>query len=277
MKKTYNEKLLQSLANKLEKPEKYIREQISKRAGSLGVLPETYFILWLIENKIPITRYLKNISPELRNDVQQNRSLLLSRIVRKTQTPKVIYSKQVARKVSTATLKTNIQQLFSPTDAYNSSRNSGYYGFIYFIENSTRKFIEYFLEKEYGKNWWSHSMGQKAVVRRKIRDDVKYIKKIEEDNPIYDKRGVHELNYTDFTQLATIIEDNKSVFDPVCISLAGKSVFISQILNRLAPVRNNVAHMGTTSKKDATRLKVDYQDMFSAYKSISEKVINRDE
>lgn len=270
MSKIYDKKLLKKLADRLNKPEKYIREQVSKRAGSLGVMPETFFVLWLIQNKIAVTRYIKTLEPDIRAEIQQHRSLT-TRVARPAKSP--------AHKAPRVTIKKKdlpkaISQLLPQKDVDGAAANAAYYPYIYLLENSTRKFIAYFLEKEYGKNWWTHSLGNKAVVRRSIKKDVEYLKDQEARNPIHTVRGASDLDYTDFKHLATIIEDNRDVFDPVCLGLPGDSTFISQVLRTLAPSRNTLSHMGVISKRDGRRIIINWEDALSAYKRISSEVIN---
>jgi|SRR3989344_211050 len=271
MSKIYDKKLLKKLADKLGKPEKYVREQISKRAGSLGVMPETFFVLWLIENKVASTRYIKTLEPDIRTEVQQNRSLTV-KIARQ---PKPLAYKSSKINVKRKELPRAISQLLPSRDIESAARNSGYYTYIYLLENATRKFIAYFLEKEYGASWWKHSLGNKAVVKKTIKKDAKYLKELEEQNPIHTPRGATELDYTDFSHLAIIIDDNKDVFDPVCIGLPGGATFVSQILRTLAPSRNVISHMGELSKKDSRRIQVNWEDAHAAYKRISDSIINK--
>lgn len=276
MSRTYDERLLKKLAAKLNKPDKYVREQISKRAGSLGVLPETYFVLWLMENKVSATKYIKTLDAGTRAEIQQNKSAFTgAKVKRSPIQPTASVTKSAVRK--TPKSYQPIAFILPDASIERSEKNAKHYTYLYVMENSTRSFISYFLEKEYGKNWWTHSKGQTAVVRRKIKDNVKNRQKEENDNPINEPRGAHPLHYTDFDDLATIIEDNRSVFDPVCASLAGTSVFISQILRRDAPTRNTVAHMGDVGKTDAQRLRLDWRDMHAAYKRIGSVVIDKNE
>jgi hypothetical protein len=274
MSKIYNEKLLTRLASKLDKSPKYIREQISKRAGSLGVLPETYFVLWLMENRISASKYVKNLEAGTRAEIQQNKSLFIGdKIKRSPAQQSLSTTKNIVRK-SPSSYKP-ISFLLSHSDIDGSDRNAEHYKYLYLMENSTRAFITYFLEKEYGANWWIHSKGNRAVVKRTIKDNVKDRRKKESENPINQPRGAHPLHYTDFDDLAMIVEDNRSVFDPVCAVLAGSSVFVSQILRRQAATRNSIAHMGNVGKTDSQRLRLDWRDIHAAYKNIGERVIDK--
>jgi hypothetical protein len=234
-------------------------------------MPETFFVLWLIQNKISTTRYLKTLPPDIRTEVQQHRSLTI-KVVRP---PKSSSPKTPRNTVKKKDLPKAISLLLPQRDVDGSATNATYYPYIFLLENSTRKFIAYFLEKEYGKNWWTHSLGNKAVVRRAIKTDVTYLKEQEALNPIHTARGTENLDYTDFKHLATLIEDNKDVFDPVCLGLPGDSTFISQILRTLAPSRNTLSHMGTLSKRDARRIIVQWEDALSAYQRIGSVVINK--
>src|SRR5438094_1777877 len=67
--------ILEKLAEEIGKPEKYVREQISKRASRLGVSSEAAEILWDRELHIPTARFQR----KLREPIQvQVRDLLPS-------------------------------------------------------------------------------------------------------------------------------------------------------------------------------------------------------
>lgn len=68
-------KLLSAIAEKTEKPEQYIREQISRRASRLGISSEAAQILWAKEFGIGTARFHRSLPPHIQ---QQVRNLLPS-------------------------------------------------------------------------------------------------------------------------------------------------------------------------------------------------------
>jgi len=70
-----DEKLLKKLAAKTSKREKYLREQISKRANRFGISAEAALIVWARQHNIGTARYLRKLSP---NTQEEARSALPS-------------------------------------------------------------------------------------------------------------------------------------------------------------------------------------------------------
>lgn len=69
-----NTKILLKLSLKLGKSEKYIREQISKKANRKGFSSEAILILWAKENNIGTTHYENALNPSIRNEVRDHLS-----------------------------------------------------------------------------------------------------------------------------------------------------------------------------------------------------------
>lgn len=58
--------VVKKISEKIDKPEKYVKEQISKRGRRLGILSEAAMVNWAIELKIPISSQLRKLSPDIR-------------------------------------------------------------------------------------------------------------------------------------------------------------------------------------------------------------------
>jgi hypothetical protein len=65
-----DEPLLDKIVAKKNKPRKYIREQISKRAGKSGSSSSAVQIVMAMELGIGVAHRLKKVSPETRQEVQ---------------------------------------------------------------------------------------------------------------------------------------------------------------------------------------------------------------
>jgi hypothetical protein len=69
-KKRLDPKLLEKLATRTGKKEKYLREQISKRANRLGISAEAALIVWARQLNIGTASYLRKLSPNIQEEVR---------------------------------------------------------------------------------------------------------------------------------------------------------------------------------------------------------------
>lgn len=76
--------LLRKLANKIGKPEKYIREQISKKASAAHVTSAAYLVFWANQEGIGTARTLASLDPYIQ---EQTRSLMEATLVNRAQRP----------------------------------------------------------------------------------------------------------------------------------------------------------------------------------------------
>ncbi len=65
-----NPELLKKLAQKTAESEQYLREQISRRAGRLGISSPAAQVAWAKEEGIGVTRFLNKLPPEVREEVR---------------------------------------------------------------------------------------------------------------------------------------------------------------------------------------------------------------
>lgn len=65
----YNPKLIKRLGEKLNKPEKYIREQISKRARKDNISSEAALAKWAQLYRIPISSYVRQLPPNIQSQI----------------------------------------------------------------------------------------------------------------------------------------------------------------------------------------------------------------
>ncbi len=73
-----NPVLLNKLANKAGKKEKYIREQIAKRANKLGISSEAALIIWAKQMGIGTGTYQRKLSPIIQTEVRDSLPTMFS-------------------------------------------------------------------------------------------------------------------------------------------------------------------------------------------------------
>lgn len=125
-----------------------------------------------------------------------------------------------------------------------ASRMATVYTSIATLENTVRYFVSFRLLEEVGENWWNDSVSEK--VRKKAETRQEEESKIRWHTP----RGDKPLNYTDFSELASIITQNWEKFEPHLNSLE----WVKQILKTLERSRNVIMHSGELANEDIERV-----------------------
>ncbi len=112
------------------------------------------------------------------------------------------------------------------------------------FENSVRAFIAKKLLEEVGDNWWDTSVSEKIRTKAESRR--------EEENKIrwHAQRGDSLINYTEFGDLASIINQNWPLFEDHLQSLD----WVRQIINTLERSRNVIMHSGELGNEDIERI-----------------------
>lgn len=80
-------KLLKKLTEKLRKKEKYIREQISIRAGRLGISSEAFLIIWAKKEGIGTALYQRKLSPSIQSEVRDALPFIFAKSQSKSKSP----------------------------------------------------------------------------------------------------------------------------------------------------------------------------------------------
>jgi hypothetical protein len=149
-----------------------------------------------------------------------------------------------------------VDVLLSTTLADDAGKMARIYPIYYVLENSLRVVIKRILEKKYGPNWWETRVP--VDPKRRVAD-----RKKEEDNkPWHGKRGQHEIFYSDFKDLKSIIRANARDFKPVFIDLE----WITPKLSELEHPRNIVAHHNPMDSNDIKRIEVFFADWIKLLK-----------
>ncbi|MGA2361053.1 MAG: Swt1 family HEPN domain-containing protein [Candidatus Aminicenantales bacterium] len=161
----------------------------------------------------------------------------------------------IRRSKKTALIKLNnelprVDALLSTSLVEDARKMSGIYPTYYVLENSLRVVIIRILERKYGSDWWEKKVPvdpKRNVASRKSEEDKK---------PWTGKRGQHEIFYSDFKDLKSIIRANAADFKPIFMDLE----WIAQKLTELENPRNIVAHHNPLDKNDIKRIEVFFAD-----------------
>ena len=127
---------------------------------------------------------------------------------------------------------------------------------MFILENSLRSFIERVLLAKYGRDWWLEVGKKKAI--SEIAKKVAGRKSNEAENWHHAKRGVHEIYYTDYSDLLQLMKSFDSEFSKYFKKGAEKN--LPGKLAELTPTRNVVAHNNPITKNDLERLQIHAKD-----------------
>jgi hypothetical protein len=143
-----------------------------------------------------------------------------------------------------------VELLLSPAVADEADQMAQFYPKVYLLENSIRSLINRVMTAGHGKDWWA------TQVPSEVRRNVQGRKDKEDKVPWHGKRGAHEIYYSDFSDLRSIIQKNWIDFEPII----HKQAWMNQRLEELEPARNTLAHNNPVSANEQKRLEVFYSD-----------------
>jgi len=121
---------------------------------------------------------------------------------------------------------------------------------VFILENSIRNLIIHKLSKAYGKDWWL------TANIKGVRDTVQRTRDKEKKYPHREKRGLHEVYYSNFADLKQIILNERKHFLDVIVDYQWFEVE----MNEVYMARNLLAHSVVISEDDASRIRVFYRD-----------------
>ena len=121
------------------------------------------------------------------------------------------------------------------------------------FENTVREFVVKKLMEQKGENWWEE------CVSRKIRDKAESRKIEEEKIRWHTPRGINLINYTEFGDLASIMQQNNALFEDHIITIE----WARQIFNTLEHSRNVIMHSGELGLRDIERIGTNIRDWIS--------------
>ena len=124
------------------------------------------------------------------------------------------------------------------------------YAAIAAFENSVRDLVSSVLLEEVGDDWWT------KCVSGRIRGKADSRRKEESLYRWHTNRGFEHLQYTDFGELASIIQQNWQHFEPYMQSVP----WIQSIFEILERSRNVIMHSGELDDVDIHRIGINIRD-----------------
>ena len=118
------------------------------------------------------------------------------------------------------------------------------------FENGVRRFVTKILIENKGENWWIE------CVSEKIRSKAESRKTVEEKIKWHTPRGDSLINYTEFGDLISIMQQNFSFFEDHIVSID----WARQIIQTLERSRNVIMHSGELGRKDIERIGIHIRD-----------------
>lgn len=118
------------------------------------------------------------------------------------------------------------------------------------FENSIREFVVKILIEKKGENWWeegvSNTIRKKAETRKQEEEKIKW----------HTARGESMINYTEFGDLASIMQQNIELFEDHVISIE----WARQIFSTIERSRNVIMHSGELGLRDIERIGINIRD-----------------
>jgi hypothetical protein len=127
------------------------------------------------------------------------------------------------------------------------------YTVISAFENTIREFVVKILIENKGENWWedcvSEKIRNKAEARKEQEDKVRW----------HTQRGDSLINYTEFGDLASIMNNNLELFSDHIVSIE----WARNIIATIERSRNVIMHSGELSARDIERIGINIRDWIS--------------
>ncbi len=121
------------------------------------------------------------------------------------------------------------------------------------FENTVREFVVKILLENKGENWWNECVSERIRTKAESR-------KIEEDKiRWHTQRGDSLINYTEFGDLASIMQNNLELFSDHIVSIE----WARNIISTIERSRNVIMHSGELSTRDIERVGINIRDWIS--------------
>lgn len=255
-----NKKLLNDLLTKLNVTPQRLsqkRQEVKRLYGPMSTEEATYFIAH--QEGLDLTKYLE---PDL---VDRIRGLVPKPSIGSAPTSTARPKKAKSARTTPIRITPNsepVDALLSASIARDSKMMATIYPTFYVLENSLRLVIKRILEERHGKEWWSD------CVPSDVQNRVNGRKKDERSKPWHGKRGAHEIFYSDFKDLRSILEKNWADF----AELFPSRPWITQKLDELEAPRNIIAHNNPLNTVDQQRIELYFHDWIELLKDRRELI-----
>ncbi len=242
-----DQKLVAKIAKKLGKSKTKVVKAVSAMATRQGIASESALILFARKHKVGSATAQRKLDQgkqlEIRSTISGS-TASVSTTVRRGKLP--------AKKLDS---NPEFQDLYLSESIY-SALPAEAYSILFILENSLRLFVERILAAKYGSDWWLEIGKKKATseIAKKVGDR----KKNESENWHHTKRGVHEVYYTDYSDLLQLMRTFDTEFSSYFKKGAEKN--LPGKLAELVPTRNVVAHNNPITKNDLDRLRIHVKD-----------------
>ncbi|HXM39458.1 MAG TPA: Swt1 family HEPN domain-containing protein [Gemmatimonadales bacterium] len=125
------------------------------------------------------------------------------------------------------------------------------YPVLYVLENSIRTVIKGVMEAKYGPDWWNKELtsAKASQLKNKVDDRLKK----EEQQSWHQRRGAHQIDYVDLTDLLVIAQSKRDVFFD---RLLGDEKWFESLVSETSPSRNVLCHMNPLADHSVTALGV---------------------
>ena len=121
------------------------------------------------------------------------------------------------------------------------------------FENTVREFVVKILIENKGENWWED------CVSERIRNKAESSKAEEDKIRWHAQRGDSLINYTEFGDLASIMNNNLELFSDHIVSIE----WARNIISTIERSRNVIMHSGELSPRDIERIGINIRDWIS--------------
>lgn len=242
-----NKGIFQALLKKADKTPQRVYQIIQEKRKEYDytISRETAANLLAAQMKIDVSKFLgKEELEELRKLKKNGVSLPVQKQIK-------VVEKAIPESVTIKIGEELITQLSLPKKlAKETKRMAQVYPRLYVLENSLRFLITNTMKKKHGNDWWD------SKVPVAIRRNAESRKNHEGRNRWHSRRGSHEIFYTDFGDLSSIIINSWDDF---------KEVFPSQrwIQARVEDIelsRNIIAHNNPLPEREIKRLELYFED-----------------
>ena len=139
---------------------------------------------------------------------------------------------------------------FSPIVRRSAMRTLPAFLAFYCLENAVRELISERLVEKFGADWWTEAASEP------IKKKVAKRQESEEADRWHMQRGAHQVLYTDFGDLLTLIRNNWPEF----ADLFPDQNWIASRLTELEKSRNIIAHSNVLDEREVDRIRMYLDD-----------------